>query len=503
MKKIILTITAAAFLLYSCEDAQEIVQPSEFNFAAAFQNIDDLKTSTIAVYGAADNQDEIQFTSHFTDECALGNSAASGSAAARLQLNVGDFFAEEIWANNYLTILNANIVLLGSNEITPADATEQALFDESIGEAYALRAYAHLKLLAYFGEDLSDRNSAGIINVDFVPSIEDVLPRNTVGESIDFINDDLDEAERLLTNAGTGYSPIFVSVDFVRALRARANAYVGNYGAAVTAANNVLSNFSLPTAADSDSYGNLWEDVYTLTSTNQEVIFRFNATENNGNSIGQIYNTNASTAAGAPLYEMSRNLFNQLELNEANFGDIRRQIYIDPTSIIAADYPSTTDPREDDLLVVDKYPGDVSIPSLVGGYTNDQKVIRTVEMHFILAEAAIVNGDLMEAAAQIKTIRDARYTIQQPAPVYSSAIDAWQDVLAERKIELFAEGHRYIDIKRLGSLANTGYDRNETDCSFVQGNECDLSFSDFRARALPIPAEEIRANAGIQQNPGY
>ncbi len=82
-------------------------------------------------------------------------------------------------------------------------------------------------------------------------------------------------------------------------------------------------------------------------------------------------------------------------------------------------------------------------------------------MYFIRAEALTAAGDLPGAAAAILAVRTAR-TFRGPAPtlpVYYSATAAWADILYERRLELCFEGHRYIDLKRLGTLANVGLDR--------------------------------------------
>lgn len=493
---------AVALALYSCEDATEIVQPSEFGFSAAFQNVQDVKAGVYAIYGGANVTTGISFTSHFTDECSLGSAGNDGSDAHRLQLNVNDGFASGIWTSYNGAIRNANIFFSGATFVTPEGAAEEALYNGALGEAHAMRAYAYSQLLAYFSQDLSNPSSLAVPVFDFIPGVDDRLPRNTVQEVVDFINADLDQATSLINSGGITYTVDFVSIEFINALRARVAAYVGDYGTASAAAQSLLGTFSL-SPADQAQFRSVWEDIPGSAGNNQEVIFKFNNTLAVGSSMGQIWNTNSSSAAGSPLYEVSRNLYNTLEDNEANFGDIRRALWIDPSSIIVADYANDPNPQQNDLLVVDKYPGDPALPGLVGGYTNDQKVFRTVEMHFILAEAAVSNNNLTEAASQIKAVRDARYTNPQAAPNYGSATEAWADILAERKIELAFEGHRYIDVKRLGALANQGYDRDLTDCSLYPSAECDISFNDTRARALPIPTVEIRGNPGIIQNNGY
>ncbi|MGB3592266.1 MAG: RagB/SusD family nutrient uptake outer membrane protein [Nonlabens sp.] len=501
MKKIIITL-AAVCALYSCEDATDIVQPSEFNSDRAFQSADDVKTAVFGVYGSANSTTALSFTANFTDESSLGSAGNNGSAAHRLILNVNDGFAQGIWANNYNAILRANILFDGATRVTPALPEDIATYNEALGEAYALRAYAYSKLISYFGVDMSDRSSAGVILIDFIPDVDTRLPRSTVGEVMDFINRDLDEAQRLLTAAGTAYSSTFVSLQFVDALRARINAYAGNYSVASAAANRVLNTFSLSDTANEMNYRDVWQDI-AGTGTSNEVIFKFNNTLENGNGIGSIFNTNRSSFDGAPLLEVSRPLYNLLEEREATFGDIRRPVFIDPTSVEVADYPNDPLPQFNDRIVIDKYPGDPALPGLTGGLTNDQKVFRTAEMHFILAEAAVAGGNLDNAEDQIEEILEARYTMGSTSVSYNSATEAWAGIVQERFIELAWEGHRYVDLKRLGGLANQGIDRNDTDCSLYPTPECDLSPSDFRLQALPIPQAEFQGNPNVVQNPGY
>ena len=85
---------------------------------------------------------------------------------------------------------------------------------------------------------------------------------------------------------------------------------------------------------------------------------------------------------------------------------------------------------------------------------------------------------------------------------YASAQSALTDILKERRIELAFEGHRYIDMKRLGVVANQQFDRDPRDCEAA--TLCLIPSDDYRL-TLPIPATELAANASIrtQQNPGY
>lgn len=195
------------------------------------------------------------------------------------------------------------------------------------------------------------------------------------------------------------------------------------------------------------------------------------------------------------------NLVNNASLSincKTNYGDTRYSTMVAYTSSIDVDYLTSADFRTSDFLVISKYPGTTANGNLV----NDIKICRISEMYFIKAEAQIHAGLLADAANTLKAIRDKRYSRSQPAPSYANAQEAWKDVLKERRIEFAFEGYRFIDLKRLGLLANEGIVRDNRDCEI--NGACSLPVTDYRF-TLPIPISEITANGAIsgQQNPQY
>ena len=128
-------------------------------------------------------------------------------------------------------------------------------------------------------------------------------------------------------------------------------------------------------------------------------------------------------------------------------------------------------------------------------------------MYLIRAEARVAAGDLPGAANAVDAIRDKRFSTNQVTPVYATPTDAWRGILKERRIEFAFEGYRFIDLKRIGTLANVGLDRDPADYSsatsnYPAGNPTNLPLTSFKF-ALPIPQDEFNANPGVQQNPGY
>ncbi|MFP3835697.1 RagB/SusD family nutrient uptake outer membrane protein, partial [Chryseobacterium sp. SIMBA_028] len=104
-------------------------------------------------------------------------------------------------------------------------------------------------------------------------------------------------------------------------------------------------------------------------------------------------------------------------------GDVRKYAYVDPS---ANPYLSLN------YFVIDKFPGKPGSPT-----RNDVKVFRLSEMYFILAEAAVEEGDFTQAATYINNVRTARrYTGTPTTPVYTNKQTAYADILKERRIEL-------------------------------------------------------------------
>ncbi len=493
--KLFALLTVITFV--GCNDAIDIEQPGRLGAEQAFQSVADLNLGLLGAYDEFDTSPEIQFNAIFTDEVAIGfdnGGQGLGNGEYGFILNPGQNAPAAAW-NNYNDALNATTrVIEAAAEITP-EAGEQAQYNDIIGQAHALRAFAHFQLLSYFSTDYSDDSALATILVNFIPSIDLKLPRNTNGEIYASINSDLDRAASLLANEA---SPTFASQDFVTALRARMAAYRGQYSQADSFASALLAKYPIANRAQ-------YQAMY-LDTDNTEVIFKLERVPGDqyngqgatgsgtaGGWAGANFAFVNSTLAGSPYYEMGRAVFNMIDPM-----DIRFDVNIDPSSLIDPDYVANNDPALD-ILVIQKYPGSDGIPLM-----NDLKIFRSAEMLLIraeaLADAGNINGAANSTAALIKQLRDARFGADQPLPTYASQEEAFGAILDERRIELVFEGHRWKDIKRLGSRGNRRVERDPIDCA-VNG-ACTLEPTDFRF-TMPIPLVELNANSEIQQNPGY
>jgi len=487
-----------AVMLTACNDAIDITQPGRLDADAAFENVADLQAGLYGVYDNYDISTEIAFSSIFTDELSIGfDNGGQGLADYGFILNPGSVAPASFWTGAYAAINSANRLIEAAALITP-EAGEQAQYNQILGEAYFLRALAHFFLQSYYSTDYEDDNALGVIAVDFVPTIDQQLLRNTNGEVFGLIEADLDRANTLMGNDTS--DPTFANKDAVLALRARMAAYRGNYTLAATASQTLLDKYGLANRAQ-------YEGVF-LDTDNTEVIFKLERTNNDtydrqgstgsaatGGWAGARFAFVDATLSGSPYFEMGRSLFNLLDP-----ADIRYDVNVAPTSLIDPDYATNNNPATD-ILVIQKYPGSEGQPLM-----NDLKVFRGSEMLLIRAEAyadaGSINGASNSAAALLKQLNDARFGTDTALPVFANETEAFAAILDARRIELAFEGHRYKDLKRLRARANKGVEKDPIDCAF--NGACTLSATDFRF-TFPLPIVEFNANPGLreQQNPGY
>lgn len=481
----VLLFVAVASLFAACDDAIDITQPSELLPEDTYETVRDMQLGLNGVYLAAPGENHILFTSLFTDEVKLGVSnggqGRDGDLGFVLNNTSGD--AASIWVSNYYLINLANRLITGAQNVVPAeDEVEQ--YNNILAQAHYLRAFGHFQLLTYFSTDMTDDSKLGVILVDFVPTTVQKLPRNTNGEVFALIESDLqfaqDNINDILVNSEYA-APTGATAKAITAFRARMALYRGQYDLAGSYV-DALGSTPLATrnATLNNNYVNMFKDA-----NNTEVIWKLERAVDDGTgNFYQFWASVNSTTTGSPFFEVGTALYNQLAA-----GDIRRSVVIDPTAA-----PSFT------IKPVGKY-SVASNQNLLG----DVKVFRNSEMRLIRAEAYANNNDFTNVAAEINKLRFVRFTNTSGGtngfiPVPANSQQAWAAILNERRIELAFEGHRYIDIKRIGAKANAGIDRAVAD--FTWNEAYTLPLDDHRW-TLPIPRDEQAANPNIQQNPGY
>ena len=106
-------------------------------------------------------------------------------------------------------------------------------------------------------------------------------------------------------------------------------------------------------------------------------------------------------------------------------------------------------------------------------------------------EAILAGGQQTSATAAINSFQRVRNRAGLTTPVTSITKE---DLLAERRVELAFENHRFFDLVRFGAA-------QQVLSAFSDANGYSFNATDL---LLPIPQREINLSNGLMsQNPGY
>jgi len=549
MKKIIITMfIAGASLLTACSDAYDIEQKGFVTREdQIFNTPEDFEIGLRSVYRFFPGEEEIKFVSYFTDELGIGvNNAGQGvnDGTYTFTLRAGNDDLTAIWDRHYGVLNNVNRmkaridVLIAdieeqianiTNNPTLKDSLEAELesYKEHKAHIHALRAYCHYKLFVYFTPDYSDPNGLSVIKFDF-PQTDDYNrfeARATVGEIVKFIEDEIEDAKLLggVQSQGKG----FASNAMLEAI------LIKLYAAIQTpdAYNKLEEAFNRLTVLGTNSLGNVWEysGMFSGDGEGDETIFKLNRVpsddlNNQGvqSGVANAWYANRVEPGLIVYMEMGRSLYNELDKLDPNSQgfpynaanprtDARYTVALLEGSIVAPNYASMTTEqfRNEDILYIGKYQGIQNRPLM-----NEIFIFRYTDMLLALAEKRAFEGNLTGNVALndysnvesiIYNIRANRnFEASEPVSMptnFSSTQQAYARILEERRMEFAYEGHRYLDMKRLGAKADSpGFVRDPQDCATT--GACSLEATSTKLTA-PIPYSEVMANPNMVQNPGY
>lgn len=543
--KILILLFAIGGLLASCSDAYDIQQKGEINDPyEAFRTPEDISRGINAIYSSIPAVTEISLGSIFTDEVSIGlENGGQGliSGEYGFFMEAGNSYAASLWNGYYVMINRINRLEEISKKLKSETPSLGGEFDNVLAELYVLRAFAHYKLFAYFTPDYTNGSGMSAIILDHVPPYDYsyALPRNTVDEVKEFILDDLENAETM-RQAGWADPRDYVGAGMVQAIRVKLYSMTGDWDKVLEHGQLIMNQFSLVNAQE---YKQLFARVtadggsYADPSGFKELIFRLKVTINSGPSvIANWYSIRARGEDGSSFYEMGRSLYNEFDkldpsLTGTEFSgsrnDIRYEVNLLPTMteggttyegtkvLINYETASQSEYTVGDVLLIGKYPGMDG-----ANLKNDIPIFRVSDILLAMAEARAAKGEIMAASTdpddilnQTTSVYSIIYTLRYnrskemsliTMPVMDNTQSAFEAILNERRVEFAFEGHRYLDMKRLGVRAGSeGFTRYSKDC--VVNGACNLPVNSYRM-TLPIPVREMTGNATLtsdSQNPGY
>lgn len=395
------------------------------------------------------------------------------------------------WRMYYRIIANANLLI---NNIQAAEGP-QSEKDHIMGQALAYRAWAHFNMVQLYAIRYDWNNIPN--NQPGVPvmltNTTEPQPRATVEDVYTQINLDLDRAIVLLTGK-PGRAKSHISVNVARGIKARVALTQGNWTEAIDQSRlartapfaTLMSHAQIQEGFSSHTNPEfMWTSEVIAEHTSfffsfyAYMSFNFSSTMNRTNP----KKINNLLYATMPPYTPP-----------AGPGDVRRTLWeptlaVARTRLTAAGVPGT--------FVTTTHHNFKFRAVAVGDSRGDVPYMRTAEMFLIEAEALArrgLAGDDALARIALTRLVSARRTPYDISALSGAALIA--EIMIQRRIELWGEGFRFFDLKRLNEPLN----RNGMNHSAALAVIFDVPAGDPRWQWL-IPQSEIDANPLMVQNP--
>lgn len=407
------------------------------------------------------------------------------------------FRSYDVWYANYTWIANANYITDVEQTMTGSEADVAYV----VGQAYAIRALCYLNLATWFSrtpynamKKTTRWNEPGVPVYTTGTSIKSKgQPRASLRVVYDQINTDIDKAiaylekskDSKLSKGNKSHINLYVALG----IKSRACLAEGDWSGAYTAAKRVIDEGGYAVGTKSD----LISGMNSLGKAN----VMWGAGIQNAEQSGQFasFFTHMDNQQGQ--YALSApKLINKQLYNRLGESDIRRAWW-DPTN---KDSP---------------YIGKKFVFSNLASWLGDYIYMRVEEMYFTAAEAALRSDNVKEARDLMNAVmveRDAKYNANnRSGDMLGATTTTWtgsllEDILTQRRIELWGEYGRVFDVRRLGQgIERKTEDGFSQECiSQMTRKNINLTNPDTYDWVLTIPQDELNANPNINeedQNP--
>ena len=382
----------------------------------------------------------------------------------------GDGYLNGQYINNYYyeLVLAANN-MIGS--VNPDNATPEQL--GNLGAGLAFRALAYLdmaRMYEWLPNDKTtstnaDGNDISGLTVPIVTAEMDQTqatnnPRATHQQMFDFIKNDLDNAEKYIVNLTTRSDNVLPDLACVYGLKARLYMWNEDYANAEKYARLAINNASVAPMTEKDGTNTTtgfndiskWMWGAKLTSEDDAVksgIVNWVSWASNQTSFGY-------TGGGTGMYTMiDRKMYDRMSDT-----DWRKLEFMAPEGSalegknkLISGYDHW---NEIPAYVALKFrPAQGNATEYQTGAATAYPIMRVEEMYFIEAEAA-AHQDAARGAKLLtefmKNYRDPNYSTKK-----TSTDDVVEEIVFQKRVELWGEGQTFFDIKRLNYSVTRGY----------------------------------------------
>ena len=484
----LITITIFATVTISCSD-DFVDRPIEYSIDSEnyFNSKSDYDNALIATYDLL----QTTYLNSILGEIASDNTLAGGESQSDTPgfQQIDDMIhtpvnsnLKNLWDWMFAGVQRANYILEFK------DKTNFEGKNQVIGEARFLRAYYHFELVKWFG-GIPLKGDAR-----FNPGDEKIIPRSSVSEVYASIEADLIFASENLT--ATAAQKGRATKGAALALLGKAYLYQNKYARAAATFESLIGFSTYSLVLD---YNTIFENA---GENGLESVFEVQYTDVEGAGFGCLQCSEGNVAVGfsgprnysGDLFTsgFSFNVPTQKVVNAFEAGDRRKAVAIlDIQAWATATGATFGKGYEHTGFFNRKYiprkrsagaQGDLNLTN-----PNNYRAIRYADVLLMAAEAYSRGGiDDTKARGYLNQVRRRAFG-DLNHDISSSGAALTDFILAERRVELVGEGHRFFDLVRIGKAAQeiTGFKANKNEL-------------------FPIPIEEIQfANGNWKQNPGY
>lgn len=527
MKKILIALASTVFMLFSCsEEMLDTVPSSSVSGVEILKNTTNAKVALNGIYralylpnsewlGTTGNvQQNFGIVSHNMVADLMGEDFVQAEQGngwfwfdyiydVHRRYNLMSWRPYGVWNFYYKIISNANYIIAAETTMQGPEADVKSI----VGQALALRAYAHYYLTLFFQQTyVGNENAPGVpLYTEPTTSSSEGKPRGTMQGVYTQVLADLERAATLIDkNASTTTNPHKSNIDYyvVKAIQAKVFLTMERFEEAALAAREARTKPGLRLTRTAELTGGFNDIALASVMWGGQVI----ATEAVSGGWGTFFchMDPGSTAAvvSANGYGVTsrkcidRSLYDRISNTDARKANWWKGVVTPEAS---------SGPNKSYVQLKYKYKN-------VADYTGDYIYLRAEEMLLIEAEALCRQAAPDYAGARTLLLelgaeRDPNYATllgtRTDANTYSDDTKAvpvtlLEEVLFQRRVELWGEAGRLFDIKRLKQgFTRTYVGTNHSTLGQIASKVTTVGSKEF---ALPIPQQEFDGNPNMNES---
>ena len=346
----------------------------------------------------------------------------------------------ERWRHYYALVNNANIIILYIDDVDGPTAEKNNIKAQALG----VRAFAYYQLVQLYSPAYT-QNPGGMGVPLYTEPTQEGNPRSSLAEIYTQIEADLTEAISLFAGNNAQQHRSHVNLAVAHGLFARTAMAKADYPAALSHANSAIS------AAEGSGRALFTPAQVTINNASYAVPTAVN--------VGSGFNTILASEWlwGSEIIEDQATIFasfmSHMDARFLSYAQLGLQKKVSPAlydQIPATDARKThwVTPGMGAGALVDYTQVKFGVKA-VGSWSADYVYMRLAEMYLIKAEAqargAGSDTDAAQTLFSLISKRDPEYALSTNA---GAALE--EEIMLHRRIELWGEGFRWIDLKRLG-----------------------------------------------------